>query len=92
MILVLATIVHATSVHATFVQETFVQVTSVQAAISLEPLIRSWSNFEYQAAMVLATTDQDTSIQGTFDHAKNIHSTIIHVTIEISVTTSPPKS
>ena len=77
-------IVHATSAHATFVQETFVQVTSVQAAISLELLIRTWSNFRCQAAMVLTTTVQDTSVQGTFDHATNVHSTIVHVTIEMS--------
>ena len=66
----LATIVHATSAYAIFVHDTFVQVTLVQAAISLEPLVRSWSNFECYAAMVLATTVQYTSVQGTFDHAK----------------------
>ena len=76
--------VHATSVHATFVQETCVLVTSVQAAIFLEPLIRSWSNFECQAVKVL--TDQDTSIKVTFDHAIYVNSTI-----EISMTTSLPK-
>ena len=73
-----------TFVQATFVHATFVQVTSVQAAISLELLIRTWSNFECQAAMVLATTVQVTSVQGTFDHATNVHSTIVHVTIEMS--------
>ena len=44
----LVTLVHETFVHATIVLETFVQVTSVLVAISLEPLIRSWSNFEQQ--------------------------------------------
>ena len=44
-----------------------------------------------QGAMVLATTDQDTSIQGTFDHAWNVYSTIVHLTIEISIITFHPK-
>ena len=38
--------------------------------MSLEPLVRSWSNFECYATMVLATTVEDTSVQVTFDHAK----------------------
>ena len=67
----------ATIVHVTFVQKTFIQVISVQKAISLEPLIRSWSNFECYAATVLAIT-----VQGTFDHATNVHSAIVHETIE----------